>query len=440
MEDAGARLHIHHDSTVCFRPLTFVPPARDGRDGKEWIAGHELSDTAVSLPEAGIVVVQRLQEGATVAQAHAAAFERCGEDVDVADLVEALAGLGFVEALDGRRMPSVRPIGQRWLAHISPGAVAWIYSPPLLALYALLAVAGPLVLLFNAAIRPQARDLLWSASYSVDTLTLVVLAPMLLLKHELGHLLAGRGKGLAAELTFGHRFIYLVAVSRVAAVWKLRRRDRFLIYSAGMLNDLVFAGIGSLLLFAAQERIVSLAAPLKGLVALLVLSEYLGVAWEFQVFLKTDVYHIMVDLTDRHDLPEQARMLVMALCRRILAISHLPGVSRWCGTREPDGLGDANAADWLAVGYTLLAILGMAATFIWFAFYLLPASTLAIADETTQVLAGVRNGHALVALDGAVALIGQGGFCGLLVWSWLRTYLSRKRRRMQYLDLGIQTT
>lgn len=438
MEDSAFRSPIHSDSTICFRPLTFLPPARDG---EEWIVGHEPSDTAISLPEAGIVAIQRLREGATVAQAHAAAFERCGEDVDVADLVEALAGLGFIEALDARQMPSVRSIGQRWLVHIPPGAVAWIYSPPLLALYALLAVAGPIVLLFDAAIRPQARDLLWSASYSVDTVTLAVLAPILLLKHELGHLLAGRGKGLSAELTFGHRFIYLVAVSRVAAVWKLRRRDRFLIYGAGMLNDLVFAGIGSLLLFAAQERIVTLATPLQGLIALLVLSEYLGVAWEFQVFLKTDVYHMLVDLAGRHDLPEQARMLVRAFCRRILAIPRLLGGPNGMGDADgADGADGMDNADWLTVGYTLLAVLGMAATGVWFAFFLLPASTLAIAGETAQVLAGLRDGHALVALDGAVALAGQGFFCGLLVWSWLRTYLSRKRKRAQYLDLGIQPT
>ncbi|MGH2517648.1 MAG: hypothetical protein ACRDHP_18515 [Ktedonobacterales bacterium] len=423
-------LRIRDDSTVHFRPLTILPPERAS---EEWIVGHEPSDTAISLPEPGIVVIQRLQSGATVAQARAAARQKCDEDLDVADLIQGLAELGLVESLDTHRMPEIASIGQRWLARIPPTSVAWIYSPPLLALYAPLAIAGPVLLLFDTAIRPQAHNLLWSSSYSVDTITLLLLAPLLLLKHELGHLLAGRGKGLRAELTFGHRLIYLVVVSRIAAVWKLRRRDRLLIFSAGMLNDLVFAGVGSLLLFAAQERLVSLSTSLKSLIALLVLSEYLGVAWEFQVFLKTDVYHIMTDLTGRHDLPDQARSLLVGFYRRV--------VSSLLHQSAPGARGEiiTERADWLTVGYALLAVIGIGSTLIWFIVYLLPATVLAIGGETSQAVMGLRGGQPLVALDGIVALAGQGLFFVLLAWSWLGEHRSRKRRHAQRLDVEVQT-
>ncbi|HLZ22880.1 MAG TPA: hypothetical protein VKQ30_12225 [Ktedonobacterales bacterium] len=426
---AEATLRIRDESTVHFRPLTFLPP---GHGREEWIVGHEPSDTAISLPEVGIVAIQHLLSGATVAHARAATSQKCDEDIDVADLVEGLAGLGFVEALDGRRMPETASIGQRWLARVPPAAVAWIYSSPLLIFYAVLAISGPILLLLDSAIRPQAHALLWSASYSVDTITLLVLAPLLLLKHELGHLLAGRGKGLQAELTFGHRLVYLVVVSRIAAVWTLRRRERLLIYSAGMLNDLVFAGVGSLLLFAAQEHLVALAAPLKGLVALLVLSEYLGVAWEFQVFLKTDVYHILADLTGRHDLPEQARALVIGFYRRILSAirrRNIPGAR---------GETIAERADWLTVGYTLLAVIAIGGTLVWFVVYLIPATVLAIGGETAQVVVGLRDGQWLAALDGAMALAGQSIVFVLLAWSWLREHRARRRRVAQLAEFEIQ--
>ncbi|MGH2516903.1 MAG: hypothetical protein ACRDHP_14720, partial [Ktedonobacterales bacterium] len=327
-----------------FRPLYFRGPDQASED---WIVGHEPSDTAVALPHPGIVAIQSLQTGATITQAHQTVFQRCGDDIDVADLVVSLTELGLVEALGEQHMPAVEAIGQRWLARISPASVAWLYSAPLLLLYAGIVIAGPVLLLLNAAIRPQAHDLFWSASYAVDTLTLVLLTPAIILKHELGHLLAGRGKGLSGELTFGYRLIYVVAVSRIAGVWKLRRRDRLLIYGAGMLNDLVFAGAGVIVLFAAQTGLIMLSTPLKGLIALLVLSEYLGVAWEFQVFLKTDVYHILADLTGRHDLPEQARALLTAYYRRLLSRVRGASAANLIAAHQ------RGEGDWLTRGYML---------------------------------------------------------------------------------------
>lgn len=422
-------LHIRDDSTVHFHPLTVLPP-RDSSG--EWIVGHEPSDTAISLPKPGIVAIQQLQSGATVAEAHAATLEGCGEDVDVAELVAGLVEIGFVTEVDAYHVIGDTHIGQRWLAHIPPRAVAWLYSPPLLILYVTIAITGPVLLLLNSAIRPQAHDLLWSTSYSVDTITLVLLAPLLLLKHELGHLLAGRRKGLAADLNFGHRFIYLVVVSRVAAVWKLRRRERLLIYSAGMLNDLVFAGVGLLILFAAQEHLLSLSAQLSGLIALLVLSEYLGVAWEFQIFLKTDVYHIVADITGRHDLPEQARAVLVSLRNRALSLLHFQGAT----PEKPEAT--RNRADWLTVGYTLLAAIGFGATLIWFLAYMLPATFMAIGGETTQLVTGLSSGHVMAALDGAVALASQCVFFALLTWSWMRERQAQQRRVIQPIEIETQ--
>jgi putative peptide zinc metalloprotease protein len=422
-------LPVHDDSVVQFQPLTFLPPEDD--DG-EWIVGHEASDTAITLPAPGVVVIQQLQTGATVAQARSMAIDRYHEDIDVADLVKSLTDLGFVAAVDTWRISELAPIGQRWLRFIPPKAVTWLYSPPLLLLYLALALIGPVLLLADAGIRPQAHDLLWSSSYAVDMVTLLLLTPALLLKHELGHLLAGRGKGLSAELTFGHRFIYLVVVSRVAAVWKLRRRDRLVIYSAGMLNDLVFAGIGSLVLVAAQRRLLPLSPAISGLIALLVISEYVGVAWEFQIFLKTDVYHIMADLTGRHDLPEQARALLTRFLHRFLTLLHLRSDFR------SDGEDVHERADWLTVSYTLLAVIGIGGTLIWFIIYLIPATILAITGETAQLVAGLRAGYLLAALDGAVAILSQMIFVALLLWSWARERRARQRQVTSTMELEPQ--
>ncbi len=421
---AGDVQAVQRDARVSFHPLYFRTP---DRAGEEWIVGHEPSDTAITLPESGIVAIKRLQAGVTFTEAAEAVRRQCGEDIDIGDLVEGLAGVGFVASLDGQRLPEPERIGQRWLSRIPSAWAGWLYSPLALTVWVCVALAGPLVLMFDPAIRPQARDLLWSDSYAVDILTLIVIAPLLLVKHELGHLLAGRAQGLAAELTFGHRLIYLVAVSRVAGVWKLSRWKRLVIYSAGMLNDLVWAGAGTLLLALAQARVIALSTQVEGLIGLLILSEYVGVAWEFQVFLKTDVYHIMADLTGRHDLPERARLLLYTVLRRLqeLVVSRRLPVAGVSNLAEDEGA----SFDWLDIGYTSLAVIGIGGTLIWFLVYLLPANITAIVGAMTRVAIGFHTGQALALLDGVVALGCQGVFWGLLVWSWLKGYRKHSRQR-----------
>jgi hypothetical protein len=287
-------------------------------------------------------------------------------------------------------------------------------------------MAGPLLLVWDAAIRPQARDVLWHASYTVDMLTLWLLSMLLLFKHELAHLLAARARGLAAELTFGHRLFYLVTVSRVAGIWKLPRRERLLIYSAGIGSDCLVAGASTLVLFAASVHLLVLSPSLKALLDLVILSEYLSVIWECQVFLKTDVYHIMADLTGQHDLPEQARTILLKVWHGVIGILRASDEARASGSTVSAPTGTSSR---LALAYTALVVLGITGSCIWLVWYLLPAAGLAITQESRLLLESAHTGNLPSLLDGALALVSQCLGCLLLIWSWLKKARRARRQR-----------
>ncbi len=376
--------------------------------------GHESSDTAIALPREGVVVIQQLQLGKSVAKSGEAVRRECNEEVDIPELVQELSTLGLVESIDGQVLKEPAAIGQGWLNRIPTTSVAWLFSLPALLIYCLLIIVGPLVLFVDPASRPQAQNLLWNSSYTVDILTLLLLAPFMLFKHELGHLLAARAKGLAAGLTFGNRLFYLVTISRVAGIWKLRRRDRLLIYSAGMGVDCVVAGLITLLLFASDRHLFALPLELRGFLGLIVLSEYLGVAWECQIFLKTDVYHIFADLTDQHDLPERALALLYASWQRVIKYV-LP-----CNAQP-----SPTPYDRLTIAYTLLLLIGIGGSFFWFVAYLLPATLSAVQGEIIRLslnLAEKGPNNILAILDAALALIFQLAMLLLLLWSTWRSY------------------
>jgi hypothetical protein len=89
-------LAVRSNSTIRFRPLFFRASETPAH---EWIVGHEPSDTAITLPECGVIAIQHLQVGSSVARAAEAVRADCGEEIDVVDLIEGLAELGLVEAM-----------------------------------------------------------------------------------------------------------------------------------------------------------------------------------------------------------------------------------------------------------------------------------------------------------------------------------------------------
>lgn len=400
------------DARVAFYPLFFVPPPRPQ---EEWRVGVERSALAIALPEEGVRGIQHLLAGKSIAEATAALQQEYGEAADMADLVQALAALGFVERIGTQTFGPPEIVGQRWLQAIPSAWVAWLYSRLALLIAGAIILLGPILLLLDPAVRPQARDLLWSSSYTLDIVVLLLLGPLLILKHELGHLFAAHAKGVSGELTFGHRLFYLVAVSRLGGIWKLRRFDRLVIYCAGMMNDCITASLCLLVIVTAQYASLPLPNSLEALLRLLALSEYLNLAWEFQIFLKTDIYHLFADLTDRHDLPDQVVLILRSMWSRF--------VQHHRQRREDERY------DLLTLGYTVLSVIGIGGSFLWLVFYLAPASYMALLNEIKTLGSGFRAMNILVQLDSAVALLLQLLCFVLLGWSIARTYRSKARQR-----------
>lgn len=402
---------LGEDSLVRFYPF-FLRAPEHGQE--EWKVGLENSNIAIEISIEGTRAIQELQAGKSLAETASILHQEYGEIIDLVDLVQELAELSLVECIDGYQFAPPERIGQALLQRIPPGAVAWLYSRVTLLIFTAFILMGPLLLILQPALRPGAQDLLWSPSYTLDLLTLLILTPLLLFKHELGHLLAARAKGLPAELTFGSRLFYLVAVSRIGAIWKRSRFERLVIYSAGMANDCITASLCIFMLLAASHGVLFLTPSLAALLRLLIISEYLGVAWEFQIFLKTDVYHIFTEITGRHDLPERASALFRSW--RHLGFLHVQR-SRHENLSVP--------YDKLTLGYTLLSLIGIGASCVWLVVYMIPATFIALHGEITLLATSLATKNVPALLDSLAALF-MHLICFLLLgWSLVRNRTKR---------------
>jgi hypothetical protein len=345
----------------------FVIPLSIQREGEDYCVGNAELDAFYHFPEAGVRILERLRAGldARGIKEELARDSNGHEDaVDVDDFILTLREIGFVYPQDEqeryRDAVAANRTGDRRLEFRAP---AWfaraLFSPFALAAY--LAILG---LAAHAAIEdPRLRPNLQAFYLEQDlTLTLVLL---LLLHgvavslHELGHMLAAARHGIGSRLGFGNRLWNIVAEADLSGILALPRSQRYLPLLAGMLVDLLCIAVVTLLLERLLDR-GHTGFPIHLLQAL-VLQILVSIGWQFNVFLKTDLYYVVCTRYGHPDLDREARSYLRG---RLHALSFgLLGESASPPDRRHLGVLRAFAALWL---------IGRVAALVFLFFVLIP--------------------------------------------------------------------
>ncbi|MER7107296.1 hypothetical protein [Streptomyces sp. NPDC000229] len=265
--------------------MTF--PALEVRpDGDEWIVGRQDTGQVVAVPQAGMEALRLLTAGCSTEEARTCLRERTGQDLDVQAFAEGLARAGLVTAI-GDRSFEAQPV-RMTLPAVRPRHVRWMMSPALHCLVMAVALMGPVVALAHPEAVPSWGDLLWSPYGTFTLLLHSVVAWILILVHEMAHLLTARAAGVAGRLSLGTRLQFLVAQTEVSGIWLRPRRDRLTVYLSGLVLDGAIASICLMAIAAGAE------SPLLSIVVLTLVT---SAAVQCLVFMRTDVYFVVQDLS-----------------------------------------------------------------------------------------------------------------------------------------------
>ncbi|MEU0406715.1 hypothetical protein ABZ307_02675 [Streptomyces griseorubiginosus] len=367
-------------------------------DGDEWIVGRRATGRFVALPEVGKQALDLLAQGLPTAEVGARLRARTGDDIDVPDFVEALLGLGFVAEVDGRAVEQ-EPPPTPTLAWIRPRHVRWLLSPAVpVAVLALIAVT----LLTRPPVPLDYRTLLWSSHGSAVVALGAVVGWSLLLLHECAHLLTARATGVAGRMRLGTRLQFLVMQTDISGIELAPRRHRLTAYLAGIATNLTVASLAALAAGAT-------AGPPRRILAAVTLLALLPLPFQLMVFMRTDLYFVLQDLTRCRDLFGDGVAFTRYRLRRLLR-------RRGGRTDEPDPSLALPPHERRAVRvYSVVLVVGTTLCLAFFAAVTLPA------DVTLFARAVVRAGTGPSAwdrLDGLAVVVTLGGLHAL----WLRTW------------------
>ncbi|WP_051385737.1 hypothetical protein [Actinokineospora inagensis] len=293
------------DCPVALHPLAFL----DEGDGQVTVGRAGTGPYGV-FPADAAALLARLADGVPLGEA-AAWYEReYGESVDVADFLAVLAELDVLLGAGESPVPP-RPVRWRGLGALLFSPVAWFG-------YAGLVIAAVLAMVDHPDLRPNATQLFFTPSLVVVQLFLVFGGIPFVVLHEAFHVLAGRRIGVDSTIRLSRRFVYVVVETSLDGLAVVPRRRRYLPILAGTVVDVVSAAVLVLLadlLRDPQTGALGLLARLSLASAFLIL---LRIVWQVFLFLRTDLYYLIVTALRCVDLHEVAFAKLMTTLRRLL--------------------------------------------------------------------------------------------------------------------------
>lgn len=398
----------------------------DDDDPDIYVAGRPSGREFVALPRIGVQAIRLLEDGLRVGQAESA-LAAGGECPDVGGLVESLAEIGFVAAIDGRALPepdeATIPSQLEWLR---AGHVRWLFSRPVVVGYVGLAAVTGLTLWRKPGLAPNYRDFFWGRSVSLVVLVNVLAFLVGGTLHELMHLAAARSVGVPARIGFGTRMTYLALQTDVSAAWTVPRRYRYRIYLAGLYWDSTVVCVALL-----ARAYLHPGSTVDKLLAVYILAVVVGMALQAQVYMRTDLYFVLLDVLRCGNLfNDGTAWLRFGLARAARAMRLRRGPT------PSDPLRDLPPRERRAVRlYTPLLVSGSAVTLAVTALYGVPILVGTIVRAVLAVVALSSGGGVAAGVDGLVVLVAEGGLQVLFFITfyrrrraWLRSLAGRLRQ------------
>ena len=327
------------------RPLRFHPLAFL-EDGGEVVVGRSDIDSYGVFPTDGAALVRELAGGRPPADAADWYADTFGERVDMQDFLATLHELRLVRSEDEPEVAGTAPVRGERLGRALFSAPAWV-------LYAVVLCAAVSVCVLDPGMLPRADNVFFTGS--LVTVAVAVFAGQLALTvvHETFHVLAGRRLGIRSRLRISRRLYFVVMETNLDGLAVVERRRRYLPIMAGLVADTLAVSALTVLAYLTREWAV-----VSGLCLALAFTTLPRMAWQFYLFLRTDIYHLIATATGCVDLDTAARALIANRVNGLLGRrDHLRDESDW-------GPRDLRLARWyaplLVIGYAwMLAMLAL---------------------------------------------------------------------------------
>ncbi len=293
--------------------LQLVPLSMQ-KEGDSWLVGSVALNRFFQMPEVAVRIIELLQQGLSFAEVKKRLHAGEDGDFDLDDFASTLVQIGFAQTGPSPVASTLAPAqSAKWLA-IAGRIGRAIFTWPVACLYLLIISYTACVARVPQAL-PRLSVFYFPGHLTASLLLLLVLFFVMVLLHELGHMLAAARVGIDSHLGVGTRLWNIVMEADLTGVLSLPRARRYLPFLSGLITDLLNVSILSIVV----TRLVQAHANpfLIQLLQAVAMQILLVMSWQWNIFLRTDLYYVLCTALAYPDLDRDARLYLRSLTYRI---------------------------------------------------------------------------------------------------------------------------
>jgi len=323
------------------------------------------------------------------------------EEVDIIDFVHQLIDLEIVSEIDGvlitENIAEEKETGFYWIPE-SLGQI--LFNRFTTKLYFGMFIASIFIFIFNPSLIPHYKDIFIFDLMIENVLTVIIITIVLVVFHEMGHIIAIRGEHLYAKLELGHRLFFAVLETDLTQSWKLSPSKRNKLLFAGMYIDItvIFTSLVLLLIIKSNNVFTSI-------LGIVIFNTVIRLFYQLCVFMKTDFYYIIENMIGCYNLMENGQNYL----------------SKWLPFIKKDSSTETFAGEEKFIRrYAVFYLAGIMLTIAITAYYYIPQFIFAINQIMLPGLTEPFN--SLRFWDSVVFLLQMVLVAGLLIYSWSKKY------------------
>lgn len=369
------------------------------KEGDEHYIGRDDIGSYIAVPELGVEVITLLQKKISVGEVKQILKEKYEEDIEVDPFINTLIQLKFVKAIDNTFIEDNRKKKNYLFTSITSNHVSWLFSTPAFVVYAGVCIAAFIIMEIDHSYIPEHQDIFFHPRFTIILLVAVILSWLLVFKHEMAHLFALKSLGLQGKFSLSHRLHFVVAETDMTQLWMKPRKDRYLPYAAGMISDVVTASSLVVVLWISDAGFFFMPDILYDICKFIVLTQFIGILWQFQFFMRTDVYYILATVLNCKNLYGDAQTVIKNHIYKLIK-------------KSPHPIEGVSQSEMKAIQiYSVFLALGTGSVVAIVALYVIPILYTMVTEVYTNVAAGYIPGNKQAFIDGVI-------LTGILLFQW----------------------
>jgi putative peptide zinc metalloprotease protein len=283
-------------------------PIEIRKDSKRFIIENQVSGDFYEMPEICIDAIQLIIQGEQLGKIERELKAKYPyEEVDILNFAEQLIDSDLIDRINGTKIKNQErqkeKLGFLW---ISSKIGKMFFNKVTHTLYAVLFFLNIVIFILHPSLFPQHDDIFIFDIMVVNVLFWMLFTFLLVLIHEFGHVLAMRALNLPTKLEIGHRLFFVVLLTDMSSVWRLRPKERNVLFLAGLCFDtfILFISLVFQLFLSADHWF------LQGLMNFVVFDIVLRMLFQCCIYMKTDLYFVFENVSGCYNLMENAKQTI----------------------------------------------------------------------------------------------------------------------------------